>query len=375
MEDGMREPHEIIARQRAAVAAEGWEASVAISPENVAYTAGFTVPSQPIIRHRHAMCVVTPASGEAMLTVDMEFSTAQRYSRIPDVRRWKEFTDRPMALLASTLREMGVTRGRVGIEMHYLPAADYLYLASLMPQIEWIDNDRWFARLRMVKTQEEIDRLKHVARIADETHQAAYRQVREGMTERDLGRVLVNELYARGVDGVRILVVASGDRSGLPNAGPTDRVLRRHDLIRVDLIAHRGSYYSDVARTAVVGGPTVQQHDVWAKIMDTHRTVLDMIRPGVPTSALYAAFKRKFEQHEFPVSSFVGHGLGLHLHEEPLIGFVGDTELEERMVLCIEPFIFADGYGYQVEDELVVTKTGYELLTDAVDTSMLLTTA
>ncbi|MDR7419273.1 MAG: Xaa-Pro peptidase family protein [Armatimonadota bacterium] len=371
----MGEIHEIIARQRRAVEAEGWEASVAISPENVAYTAGFTVPSQPVIRHRHAMCVVTPASGEAMVTVDMEFSTARRYSRIPDVRRWKEFTDKPMDLLASTLRELGVRRGRVGIEMHYLPAADYLHLAALMPEVEWVDNDRWFARLRMVKTRDEIDRLRQVGRIADEAHRVAYRQVREGMTERDLGRVLVSELYARGVDGVRILVVASGDRSGLPNAGPTDRVLRRHDLIRVDLIAHRGSYYSDVARTAVVAEPTPQQRDVWQRITDTHRTLLEMIRPGVRTSALYAAFKRKFEHYGFPVSSFVGHGLGLHLHEEPLIGFVGDTELEEDMVLCIEPFIFAAGYGYQVEDEVAVTKTGYALFTDAVGTAELLTTA
>jgi Xaa-Pro dipeptidase len=370
----MNETHEIISRQRAAVAADGWEASIAISPENVAYTAGFTVPSQPVIRHRHAMCVVTPASGEAMITVDMEFSTAKRYGRIPDVRRWREFADKPMELLASTLRELGITRGRVGIEMHYLPAADYLLLTSLMPEIEWVDNDRWFARLRMIKTREEISLISQVGRMADETHQAAYRQVREGMTERDLGRVLVSELYGRGVDGVRILVVASGDRSGLPNAGPTDRVLRRGDLIRVDVIAHRGSYYSDVARTAVVAEPTPQQRDVWQKIMDTHRTILDMIRPGVRTSTLYAAFKRKFEQFGFPVSSFVGHGLGLHLHEEPLVGFVGDTELEENMVLCIEPFIFADGYGYQVEDELVVTRTGYTLFTDAVDTSELLRT-
>jgi len=370
----MGELHEILRRQREAVVREDWQASIAISPENVAYTAGFMVPSHPVIRHRHAMCIVT-GRNEAMITVDMEFSTARRLSRIADVRKWKEFSDRPMAVLASTLAELGVRRGRVGIELRYLPAADYMHLTSLLPDIEWVDNEAWFAHLRMIKTAEEIALLREVGRLADEVHAVAYQQVHAGMTERDLGRVLVSELYARGVDGVRILVVASGDRSGLPNAGPTDRVLQRSDLIRVDLIAHRRNYYSDVARTAVVAEPTARQRDVWQKIVETHQALLGMIRPGVRTSALYADFIRRFESHGFPVSSFVGHGLGLHLHEEPLIGFVGDTPLEERMVLCVEPFIFADGYGYQLEDELVVTKDGYELFTNAVDTTRLLTTA
>ncbi len=265
----------------------------------------------------------------------------------------------------------------------YTPGADaravyedlyrhYVELARLLPDVEWVDNDAWFARLRMVKTAEEIAALREVGRLADQVHAASYRQVRAGMTERDLGRVIVGELYARGV---RILVVASGERSGLPNAGPTDRVLARGDLIRVDIIAHRRNYYSDVARTAVVGEPTPRQREVWARIVETHRALLAMVRPGVRTSALYAEFGRRFREAGFPVSSFVGHGLGLHLHEEPLIGFVGDTVLEPGMVLCIEPFIFADGYGYQLEDELLVTADGYELFTDAVDTSRLLATA
>lgn len=370
----MAEVHEIIRRQRDALRREDWHASIAVSPENVAYTAGFMVPSQPVIRHRHALCIVTP-SREAMITVDMEFSTASRLSRIADIRKWKEFADRPMAVLASTLTELGINRGRVGIELRYLPAADYAELVTLLPAVEWVDNDGWFAHLRMVKTPEEIALLREVGRLADEVHAAAYRQVRAGMTERDLGRVLMGELYARGVDGVRILIVASGERSGLPNAGPTDRVLTPHDLIRVDIIAHRRSYYSDVARTAVVGEPTARQREVWKRIVETHQALLSMIRPGVRTSALYAEFARRFREAGFPVSSFVGHGLGLHLHEEPLIGFVGDTTLEEGMVLCVEPFIFADGYGYQLEDELLVTGGGYDLFTDAVDTNRLLTTA
>ncbi|HXF82854.1 MAG TPA: Xaa-Pro peptidase family protein [bacterium] len=370
----MAQGHEIIRRQREALQREQWRASIAVSPENVAYTAGFMVPSQPVIRHRHACCIVTPER-EAMLTVDMEFSTARRLSRITDVRKWKEFAEHPMAVLASTLAELGIRRGRVGIELRYLPAADFAELTRLLPEVEWVDNDAWFAHLRMVKTAEEIAALREVGRLADEVHAVAYRQVRAGMTERDLGRVLVGELYARGVDGVRILVVASGERSGLPNAGPTDRVLARGDLIRVDIIAHRRSYYSDVARTAVVGEPTPRQREVWARIVETHRALLAMVRPGVRTSALYAEFVRRFQQAGFPVSSFVGHGLGLHLHEEPLIGFVGDTVLEPGMVLCVEPFIFADGYGYQLEDELLVTADGYELFTDAVDTGQLLTTA
>jgi Xaa-Pro aminopeptidase len=97
-----------------------------------------------------------------------------------------------------------------------------------------------------------------------------------------------------------------------------------------------------------------------------------MIRPGAKTNEIYQAYLDFFEKHGLQPTNFVGHGLGITLHEEPYISRYHDTELREGMVLAIEPMQFLPGEGYQVEDELVVTENGYKLITDYRDPSELI---
>lgn len=365
---------EIIQKQKEALMEEKLDALVALSPENVAYSLGFMVPSHPIMPRRHAASIVTLDS-EAVLVANMEQSTTERYSVIKNVHAYVEFLEEPMEALANLIRKMGLSEGRIGIEMNYIPAGDYEKIRSYLPRCSFVACDELFVRLRMVKTKYEINKLRKIARIADEIHANVYTKVQPGDTEKDLAAHIINELIRRGGDNISVLVVGSGDRSGLPNAKPTDKKIMPNEIIRVDILGTLDNYYSDVARTVVVGEPNPKQKEIWNKIYDTHQAVLSKIRAGVTTSEIYDVFKRKFEHYGFPVSNFVGHGIGLHLHEEPLIGRFGENHvLEEGMVLCIEPFIFADNYGYHVEDQVLVTKNGYELLSNCTDTSKLLTT-
>ena len=366
--------HPIQARIRAAVAESGWQAVIATSPENVTYAAGCVVPTQKIIPHRHAACLTTAAGRHAMLVVDMEYNTVRRYARLEEIRPWAEFTDDPMARIADLLQELGVSRGTVGLELHHLPAAEFLRLQGFLPEVKFVDAGHWFGRVRMIKVEEELDRLRRIGAIADGVHASVYQRVRAGDTERDLGRHIAADFFGRGAGQLQLMVVASGNRSGLPNSSPTERVMQSGDLIRVDLLGSLDGYLCDVARTAVVTAPTAKQQAVWQRVMETHHLLLDMIRPGVHTRDIYAAFQRQFEKYGLPVSRFVGHGLGIHVHEEPFIGFNSTEVLQENMVLCIEPFIFSDGDGYQVEDEVIVTKDGYELITRTCSNERLITT-
>src|SRR4051812_37818285 len=108
---------EILARQSRAMQQHGLDAMISCSPENFAYTAGFVVPSQPLIRHRHAMMIVTADGKAALFGVDMEATTIR--TRAPDVptRIWNEFTDDSMAVLADQLTHLGLGAARIGIEM------------------------------------------------------------------------------------------------------------------------------------------------------------------------------------------------------------------------------------------------------------------
>ena len=138
--------------------------------------------------------------------------------------------------------------------------------------------------------------------------------------------------------------------------------------MRVDIMANLSAFYSDVARTYVIGKAGNKQKEMWKRLRDTQHAVLERIKSGVRTMDLYRIYRRKFEEYGLPPSNFVGHGLGITLHEEPFIGGVSDYKLAEGMVLCIEPFLFGESEGYQLEDEIVVTADGYKLITDVTPT-------
>ena len=367
---------EVIERQQAFVRDRDLDALISIAPENVAYTAGFFVPSQLNVRHRHAICLITASGSDVMICVDMEAEFVRSRAPFADVRVYREFRDQPMSLLADTVRELGLSHGRVAIELDYLPARDFVDLQARLPDVTWIDTDaeRYFWDLRMVETAGEIDAIRDIGKIAEQVHHTAFSQIRAGMTEKDLERIIVGELYAAGIERICLIIIGSGERSGYPNCSATDRMLHPGDLVRVDILAIKGNYMSDCARTAVVGRPNTEQRRYWQMMVDTRRRVLDMVRPGVHTDDIYHAYQQAFEGYGLPVASFLGHGLGLSTHEYPYIGVHGGAVLEEGMVLCVEPLWFggSQGIGFQLEDEVIVTHDGYELITDLQPTDHLI---
>jgi Xaa-Pro aminopeptidase len=124
---------DIAQRQAKAMVAAGLDAMISCSPENFAYVTGFVVPSQPLIRHRHAMAIVQANGTVALFGVDMESSTIARNAPGVSTTIWAEFSDDAMLVLAAQLAELGLARGRIGIELDYLPAGDFMRLQAALP--------------------------------------------------------------------------------------------------------------------------------------------------------------------------------------------------------------------------------------------------
>ena len=365
---------EIIERQRAAMAEAGWDALVALSPENFAYTTGFVVPSQPIMRWRHAMVLVEADGGTAIVAVDMEQSTVGKQAPDADIRIWGEFSDDPMAVLADLLRERGLDAARIGIEMDYLPAGDLQRLARVLPDARFEACEVRLARMRQIKTAGEIETLRRLSRISDQAITDALGAVRAGMTEMDLAAALTRGVYSLGADRFTLMIVATGPRSVLPNVGPTERVLAAGDVCRVEIFSIIDGYHAGVCRTAAVVRPPDHAERIWANLVECKYLVLDMIKPGASSRAIYDAFLAKLGELDLPPIAFVGHGIGLHLHEDPYLGPYSDTPLEAGMVLGIEPLVYETGHGFgmQKKDMVLVTESGSELLSDYADTDRLL---
>jgi Xaa-Pro aminopeptidase len=366
---------DVIARQVRAMKESGLDALVAISPENFAYVTGFLSPTQPLMRWRHAMALVTADGGTALVSVDMEASTIR--AKAPpgtEVAVWGEFKFDAMQTLADLLRKHGLASARIGIETDYLPMGDFAALRDRLPQASFVPAQRLLARLREIKTPGEIDILRRLSRIADKSITEAYRSVGEGSSEMDIAAALTRGIYEQGAEYFKLMIVATGERSVFPNVGPTDRVLKRGDVCRVEIFPMIAGYHAGVCRTAAIGAAPPQAERIWANLTACKHLLLDVIKPGASTRAIYDLYLKKLAELELPPISFVGHGIGLHLHEDPYLGPTEDQPLEADMVLGIEPLIYETGYGFgmQNKDMILVTENGCELLSDYLDTDTLL---
>lgn len=364
---------EIIARLLGTVQRAGLDAIIAFSPENVAYASGVMVPSQGLMRWRHAIFIMTADGRTSMIAVDMEATTVQAQEGINDLRIYREFIDDPMLSLADALKEFGLERGRVGVELEYLPARDYAALRGALPGVTWVAADAIFNKSRQVKTSKERALLRALSKLTDRAIGDALKQAQVGMSERELASRLLASLFAGGAESYKLMIIASGERSQYPNVGPTERELRRGDLIRMEIFGQQEGYLAGVCRTAVVGEPTAEQEKIWSNLIECKYLVMDLIKPGAECRAIYQSFLKKFGALGFEPISFVAHGIGLHLHEEPYMGRYGDETLAEGMVGAFEPLVYIPGrFGLQNKDMFAVSHTGCELLSDVTPTDSLL---
>nr|HET7860341.1 Xaa-Pro peptidase family protein [Caldimonas sp.] len=371
----------IVDRQVKALAENDLAAMISCSPENFAYATGFVVPSQPLIRHRHAMAIVTADARTELFAVDMESTTVKR--RAPDVPTtiWAEFTDDAMVVLADQLKRLGLASSRIGIELDYLPAGDLARLQAALPNARFVACEQILARLRQIKLPEEIELLRRLSRIADQAITDALAAVQAGDSEMDIAGHLTRNVYSLGAEHFKLMIIATGERSRLPNVGPSERRLQRGDVCRVEIFSVIAGYQAGVCRTAVVGEAPPKAEEIWQHLVECKYQILKMVKPGASCREIYDAFIAKLAQMKLPPISFVGHGIGLHLHEDPYLGKTpilgrpgSDARLEEGMVLGFEPLCYETGHGFgmQNKDMLLVTANGSELLSDYADTDRLL---
>ncbi len=353
---------------------QGLDAVITVSPENFGYVNGFIVPSQPLMRWRHAITVVRQDGKNAVIVIDMEESTVRNRDKETEIRVWGEFEDDPMVILCHLLEDMGLAGANIGIEFDYLAVKDWQTLSRCLPEANFSGAEDLLTRLRQVKTIEEIELLRRLSYIADKAISDALASVSEGSTEMDIAAALTRGVYSMGVQGFKLMIVATGERSVYPNVGPSERVLKDQDVCRVEIFAVIDGYQAGVCRTAVVNQAPPEAERIWKHLVECKYLVMEMIKPGVSSRSVYQAFTDHMSKLDLAPIKFIGHSIGLHLHEEPYLGNFSDVPLEAGMVLGIEPLVYNTGFGFgmQNKDMFLVTETGCELLSNYSDTDQLL---
>lgn len=367
----MRETSEQYKRVQEALKKKNIDAMLAISMENFFWLSQSLINTMKSIPDRLGI-ILSPLDEEpTVLVCSIEESLVRDDSWIQDIQTYEEFTQSPIAVLADIMQKRGLSHSRIGIEMDYIVAKYYNELKRELPNVELVDVSSLYKELRMVKTTQEINILSYAARSTEEAITKAFWESQPGDREVDvLNNMIIKTLKAGGAQPNGSF--GTGAKSAIAHPIADESVLKQGEIVSVDFGACYGGYYSDIGRTAVVGQSSIKQNKIYTALYDVQRYLIDMVRPGIKACDIYFKAVELMEKAGIKLSlSHVGHGIGLVLHEDPLLSPLNDQILMENMVINIEPFYVTDE-GYHSEDTLLVTSDGYKILSDFADHSKII---
>ncbi|HBY96055.1 MAG: Xaa-Pro peptidase family protein [Ardenticatenaceae bacterium] len=369
----MNEPFGNLERLNTFLADSDFDVVVAVSPENVPYTSGVFIWSQRGIRDRLAL-TVWPKSGKPTLIVcNIEEPQTREETFIKDLRSYEEFRTSPIELLADVVKEKGLAKGHIGIEMRYLSAHYWEQLRSLLPQATFDECDDLFAQVRMIKTEREIEVLTQAARGTERALLATCATIHKGETEKSMAQRLADNILLTGAGKVEFLYINAGPNTGYPHCDAASYQCRVGDIIKADCGGLYAGFTSDVARTAVIGRASNEQQSIYNRLVDVHQECLATARVGNRASDIFEVMKKGHERVKLPFPlPHAGHSTGLTAHEPPILNPFDHTVLQPNMMLYIETRVRWPGReGYHIEDLVLLTNDGPKIMTGAFNTSIL----
>lgn len=223
------------------------------------------------------------------------------------------------------------------------------------------------AELRQKKDEAELSAIRRAILRAEESFLEIRRLIRPGATERDIAIRLEYLMRSKGARRQAFeTIVASGTNGAMPHASTTARCIRQGDLVTIDFGAEADGYYCDITRTVCAGRPTKKQREVHGIVQAARQAAIDSIRPGTECSAVDAVARRIIKKAGYGryFGHATGHGVGLMVHEGPVVSARSRSRMDAGMVVTIEPGIYIPGWGgVRIEDMVLVTDTGAEVLT------------
>lgn len=229
----------------------------------------------------------------------------------------------------------------------------------------------FITKLRMIKTDEEINIIKKAAEITDLAYEDILNKIKPGVSEREIVAELEYFMKRKGADGPSFeFIVASGKRSSMPHGVASDKKIENGDFITIDMGCIYKGYCSDFTRTFVVGKANDEQRKIYNIVLKAQLAVIDNIRPGISGFEL-----DKIARDIIGAAGYggnfghgLGHGVGLEIHELPTLSPLNKKTINMKpgMIITDEPGIYIPDFGgVRIEDLILVTENGCEILSKA----------
>ena len=255
---------------------------------------------------------------------------------------------------------------KLGIEDMFVTYQQFTDLSSKLEGIQLIELGQAINKLRMIKTEDEIENIRTAAAIADKGFEFILPLIKPGKTELELALEL--EFFMRKNGAAKNsfdFIVASGVRSSLPHGKASNKVIEEGDFITFDFGCIYNGYCSDMTRTVVIGKANDKQKEIYNIVLESQQTALESVKPGLMGKEVDKIARDIITNKGYGeyFGHNLGHGLGLEVHEMPTLGPLGDIVLEPGMIVTVEPGIYLPNFGgVRIEDLVVVTENGYEVL-------------
>ncbi len=342
---------------RARMAVENVDALLVVHPTNVGYLTGFTGDSSVLLAGRDRDLIVS--DGRFTTQLEQECPGLEAVIR-PAVESLNQ-------AVARLVKGLGIRR--LGFEPSHLSVADWDFLRSELTSTELVATDGLVETLRAVKDEAEVAAIREAVDFAQRAFTKLRAGLADGQTEKEVADRLEALLREFGATGSSFPpIVAVGRRAALPHARPTvETRIGDDDFVLIDWGATGRPYKSDLTRMIVTGKVTPEFEKVYRTVLTAQERAIAAIRPGAKAQDVDAEARSVIEQAGFGrfFDHGLGHGIGMDVHEGPRLRKESPTILEPGMVVTVEPGVYLPEWGgVRIEDDVLVTPDGCEVLSD-----------
>lgn len=319
---------------------------------NVTYVSGFTGDDSLALVTMDETCLIT----------DFRYvEQAQQECPGWEVVRRK---DDIWGAVKGVLAESGVKR--LGFETAHLTHRNAQKLAAAADGIELVPLEDRVEKLRMVKDPEEVRAIEAALACQEEALVEIKSWVKPGMTEKEVARELDYRMRCHGAERSAFeTIVAAGERGSLPHAHATERVIGQGDALLIDWGARRFFYNSDLTRMLHFGSVTPEFEKVYGIVRQAQEAALSVIGPELTFSQVDGAARTVIRDAGYgeQFGHSLGHGVGLEVHESPVVKEGNEERLQPGVVFTVEPGVYIPGWGgVRIEDVVLVSRDGGRML-------------
>ncbi len=341
---------------RRQVKQEGLDALLVTNFTNVTYLTGFTGDDSYLLVTR----------SDDILISDQRYTT-QLEEECPGLEL--SIRGPGVKMLDFTAKVIGKSKAaKLGFEADSMTVGLRDALAKHLAKIEFAPTSGWVEELRLIKDKDEIDRTRRACDLARRTFEVVRAKLTQDMTEQQVANELEYQARQFGAKGMSFQsIVAVGPRAALPHARPTARRIGENDFTLIDWGVNEGLYMSDLTRVLATARISPKLRKLYGVVLKAQQAGIDAVRPGATCEEVDRAARTVIEKAGYgkEFGHGLGHGIGLEIHEAPRLAQGQTRELKPGMIVTVEPGIYFPGWGgIRIEDDVLVTRGGHEVLTN-----------